>query len=200
MDWLDRIFDITKLPSKFFAWIVVLSAAYLFLPPHLQGMLHLESFPEEYKGYAGIVFVGGAGFLAINFTLWLWEKLDGWIKERSAQLSVVQAIAQLDRSEKAVLREFFIQERHVIELPLDHPTVAGLMQKGILSRSSRQGYRSTAGTVFPVTLTKSTSLLLLPVHVDLPTTPTDSELEDIWAERPNFLREIERHDKWRAGI
>lgn len=200
MDWLGRLFDITKLPSKFFAWVVALSAGYLFLPPSVRTALHLEGLPKEYKTYAGVAFVAAASFLAINFTLWVWEKLRGWCERRSAQLRVVQAIANLDQSEKAVLREFFIQGKHVIELPLDHPTVAGLLQKGLLSRSSRQGYRSLAGTVFPVKLTDAADTLLEPAYVDLPTNPTGSELAEIQGGRPNFLQEIERHDRWRGGL
>jgi hypothetical protein len=99
-----------------------------------------------------------------------------------------------------VLREFFIQGKHVIELPVDHPTVAGLLQKGIVSLSGHQGYRGSAGSIFPVRLAKSARMLLAPVYVDLPTNPTDAELEEIRAERPNFLREIQRHDQWRGGF
>lgn len=200
MDWLSRIFDITKLPSKFFAWIVALSAAYLFLPHPVQLTLHLEGLPKEYKTYAGIALVAAVVFLAINFALWLWGKVRGWFENRFAQIRVMEAIAQLDQSEKAVLREFFIQEKHVIELPTSHPTVAGLFRNGILSLSSRQGYRSVSGSVFPVALTHSAKLLLGPVYLDLPLNPTDAELEEVWSERPSFLHEIERHDRWRAGV
>jgi hypothetical protein len=200
MDWLSRIFDITKLPSKFFAWVVALSAGYLFLPPSVQLTLHLEGLPKEYKTYAGIALVAAAAFLTINFVLWLWDKVRGWFQNRSAQIRVMEAIVQLDHSEKAVLREFFIQEKHVIELPTSHPTVAGLFRNGILSLSSRQGYRSAAGIVFPVALTDSAKQLLGPVYLDLPLNPTHAELEEVWAERPSFLQGIERHDRWRAGV
>lgn len=200
MELLSRLFDITKLPSKFFAWVVALTAGYLFLPPSVQAGLHLDSFPKEYKAYAGVAFIAAASFLAINFSLWVWARARHWSNARSAQARVVEAIAQLDYSEKSVLREFFIQGRHVIELPFDHPTVTGLCRKGILLLSGTQGYRSLAGSVFPVALTGTARALLEPEHVDLPRNPSEQEVSAIQDARPNFLSEIERHDQWRGGI
>jgi hypothetical protein len=85
MDWLSRIFDITKLPSKFFAWIAFLTATYLFLPQTLLARLYLDKLPVEYKAYAGIAFVAATSFLAINFVLWLWSKIRRWFSFRSQQ-------------------------------------------------------------------------------------------------------------------
>lgn len=123
-----------------------------------------------------------------------------WFTARSAQVRVVEVIAQLDYAEKAVLREFFIQRRHVIELPFDHPTVTGLVRKGILRLSGTQGYRSLAGSVFPVVLTGAARALLTPEHVELPHNPNEQEVRAIRETRPNFLSEIERHDQWRGGL
>lgn len=200
MEWLSRLFDITKLPSKFFAWVVTLTAGYLFLPSSFQSGLYLDSLPKEYKAYAGVAFVAALSFLAINFSLWIWTKAKRWFARRSAQAQVVEAIAQLDYSEKAVLREFFLQGRHVIELPVDHPTVTGLVRKGMLHLSGTRGYRSMAGSIFPVALTGAAQNLLEAEHIDLPLTPNEREQDVLRNKRPNFLSEIEKHDQWRGGL
>lgn len=200
MDWFGRLFDITKLPSKVFVWMVALTAAYLFLPPHVQLALHLDGFPKEYKTYAGALLVAAASFLAINCTLWIWNEIRGWFGKRAAQVRIAEAIAQLDHFEKAVLREFFIQGKHVIELPFDHPTVAGLLRKRILSLSSTQGYRSLAGLVSPVTLGTLARELLEFAYIDFPLDPTDADIRRLHDERPNFVQDIERHDRLRGGL
>lgn len=200
MDWLSRIFDITKLPSKFFAWIVFLAAAYLFLPQTLLDSLYLNKLPVDYKAYAGIAFVAATSFLVINFVLWLWSKIQRWFLFRSQQVRLIEVVAHLDYIERAVLRETYIQGRNVIELPVDHPTVAGLIKKGLLCLSGSQGYRSIAGSVFPVTLTKAAQSLLRPEHLDLPLNPTSEEIASIRDARPSFLSEIERNDQRRGGF
>jgi hypothetical protein len=200
MELLSRLFDITKLPSKFFAWAVGLTGLFLFLPSDYLARLHLSELPKEYKGYAGVVFVGALSFLLINFVLWCWGGIKRSFKRRAAKRRAVEAVSNLDPAEQRVLREFMLQGRDVIELPLDHPTVAGLTRKGVLVLAGSQGYRSLAGSVFPVTLTESAKDLLTPDHVDLPSQPSPQDIERVRAERPNFMRDIARHDELRGGI
>jgi hypothetical protein len=200
VDFIARIFDITKLPSKFFAWAVALTGLFLFLPDSYLARLHLNELPKEYKAHAGIVFVGALSFLLINFSIWCWGSLKAWRRSRKAQRLAVEAMSTLDRAEKYVLREFFLQDRNVIELPFDHPTVAGLARKGVVQIAGSQGYRSLAGSVFPVTLTESARKLLTLEQVDLPEQPSEGDLERIRGERPNFIRDIARHDDLRGGL
>lgn len=199
MEWLNRLFDITKLPSKFFVWVSALTAAYLFSPGSFQGKLHIDSLPVEYKSYAGIAFIASSTFLSINILIWAWTKIKKWCAVRTRGVRTLEAIAQLDFSEKVILREFYIQVRHVIELPLDHPTVAGLVLKRILLRCGREGYASLAGRVYPFTLAPAARSLLKPEYVDLPLNPTEQEKISVEKERPNFIPEIERHDQLRGG-
>ena len=200
MELLSRLFDITKLPSKFFAWAVVLTGLFLFLPSEYLARLHLSELPKEYNGYAGVVFVGASSFLVINFVLWCWAGIKRLWRRRRAKRQTVEALSTLDLAEQRVLREFLIQGRDVIELPLDHPTVAGLRRKGVVVLAGSQGYRSLAGSVFPVALTESAKSLLTPGHVDLPSQPTPQDIERIRMERPNFMRDIARQDELRGGI
>lgn len=99
-----------------------------------------------------------------------------------------------------MLREFFLQGRNVIELPFDHPTVAGLARKGVVEIAGSQGYRSLAGNVFPVTVSESAKELLTLEHVDLPTQPSEEDMQRIRQERSNFMRDIARHDDLRGGF
>jgi hypothetical protein len=199
MDWLGRLFDITKLPSKFFAWVVALTAAYLFLPTKVLSALQLDKLPNEYKAYAGVAFTAAFVFLTINFSLWLFDRGKSWLSAHRYKARVLRAMPELDYSEKAIIREFFIQGRHVIELPMDHPTVAGLVQKGFLALAGKYGHMSLAGSVFPYSLTSVARESLTHEYIDLPEKPSEAEYSQLRNFRPNFLAEIERHDHGRAG-
>lgn len=200
VELLARLFDINKLPSKFFAWTVALTGAFLFLPEEYLTRLYLNELPRDYKAYAGIVFVGALSFLLINFSLWCWGSVKRWFRKRKAENQSAKAMSTLDNAEKYVLREFILQGRNVIELPLDHPTVAGLIRKGVVQIAGSQGYRSLAGSVFPVMLTESAKELLTCEHVGLPAQPTEEDIRRVREERPNYMRDIARHDDLRGGF
>lgn len=98
MDLLARLFDITKLPSKFLAWAVALTGLFLFFPEEYLARLHLNELPKEYKAYAGVVFVGALSFLLINFSLWCWGSSNRWLRKSKAQKRAVEAMGVLDRA------------------------------------------------------------------------------------------------------
>lgn len=200
MDFLTKFFDITKLPSKVFAWVALLSGAYILLPTGLLKVLYLDTFPPEYKSYAGAAFVASLSFLVINAALWAWDKFLRINGKRADRKIVQTALADLDRDEVAVLREFFIQSRHVIELPVDHPTVAGLRNKRLIRLAGASGYRDLAGSVFPVQLTEYAKSLITLDILSLPESPNDQDINRIRNERPNYISQIEKSDQLRGGF
>ena len=88
----------------------------------------------------------------------------------------------------------------MIELPVDHPTVAGLINKHILLVVSRTGYRNLAGNVFPVKLSSAAKPLVTPVLLSLPQHPTEEDVSRIRDERPIYMSEIEKAERLRGGI
>lgn len=200
MELLTKLFDITKLPSKVFAWLMLLTGIYVLLPSNMLKIVYLDAFPAEYKAYAGAVFVSAACFLTINATLWAWHKLLDIKRRRALQKKVRRALTDLDRNEIAVLREFWIQGSHVIELPVDHPTVAGLRNKGLVRVAGATGYRDLAGSVFPIQLTEDAKAFLTPTLLRLPENPADDDIVRIRNERPNYISRIEKADRQRGGF
>ena len=196
---LTKLFDITKLPSKFFAWIALLTGAFVFLPAAALESLHLHSFPVEYKAYAGVAFAASTTFLLLNVAIWLYQLLRGHYYARVSRKMVDEALSELDLDEIAVLREFYLQGRHVIELPIDHPTVAGLRNKGLIKVAGGTGYRDLAGSVFPVQLTTHARKSMTHEVLRLPQSRTQEDIDRILSERPNYIRQIEKQDRLRGG-
>lgn len=200
MELVAKFFDITKLPSKIFAWVALLAGVYVLSPSSFLKTLYLDAFPPEYKSYAGAAFVASTSFLAINALLWSWNNLLGTFRKRTRKKLIRRALADLDRDEIAALREFVIQARHVIELPVDHPTVAGLRNKQVIQLAGTTGYRDLAGSVFPVQMTEYARTLITPEMLNLPEHPTAEDVERVHNERPNYISQIERADRLRGGF
>lgn len=196
---LTKLFDITKLPSKFFAWIALLTGAFVFLPATALDSLHLDRFPIEYKAYAGVAFAASITFLLLNFAIWLYQFLLGRHYVRVSRKMVDEALSELDLDEISVLREFYLQGRHVIELPVDHPTVAGLRNKGLIEVAGGIGYRDLAGSIFPVQLTTNAKNSMTHELLLLPQRRTQEDINRILSERPNYIQQIEKQDRLRGG-
>jgi hypothetical protein len=199
MEWLSKLFDITKLPSKFFAWIALLAGCSLFLPARILALLQIDKLPTDYKPFIGAAFLASSAFLLINIAIWVWSKVVGWFRKRGDLAKMVLTLTELDSNEKAVLREFFIQGANVIELPIDHPTVTGLTRKGIVTYAGQNGYRGLAGSVFPCQLTSHAKRLITIDLLGLSMTPTEADIKAIREARPNYIAEIEKKDRWRGG-
>jgi len=199
MDWIKALFDITKLPSKFFAWGAALSGVYIFVPSPVLTSMHLDNLPTEWNRYAGLVFFGSISILAINLLMAIGGWIGRWFGKRRKLVLLVEAITNLDSAEFAVLREFFIQDRNVIELPIDHPTVAGLIHKNFITLKSAHGYRSLAGNVFPVGLSTAATKLVSAEIVGIPLELSEADIARLRDKRPNFLADIERQDRLRSG-
>ena len=200
MEWLSSIFDLTKLPAKVVAWVSFVTALLLFLPTVALQKVGLDGIPTQYKPYVGVLFLASSVLLLVNVFVWGAGQIGLKVKARIEKNSIVNTLRNLDPSQRALLREFYIQSRHVIELPVDHPTVAGLRLNAVLVLSSVEGYRSLAGSVFPCSLSDVAKGYITPELLQLPRQPTETEVERIRLERPNFVYEIAERDRLRGGV
>jgi len=68
------------------------------------------------------------------------EKVDKADKAEEKVKYIKEELGKLDHEEKANLREFFrIHGKRTIKMPIDDPTVSGLLYRNILYRTSRNG-------------------------------------------------------------
>jgi hypothetical protein len=196
---LSKLFDIGKLPSKVVALVCFVSAMLLFAPDKIQDSLHTKSAVSEHGSYVGLLFITSTALLGINIFIWLSKHATHAITRRRIRRNVVKAIARLDRAEAIILREFMIQQKQTIMLPIDEPVVAGLLNKRIIGQVSTVGRRSIAGMLFPVALDPDFVDGLRPDHLGLPLgEPTESDIQRIRSERPPFMDEIARIESLRS--
>lgn len=198
---LSKLFDIGKLPSKVVALVCAVSAIILFSPTTFHEKLHTKDLVDRYGLFVGLAFIASAALLGLNIIIWMYGHLArSWRRSRWRR-DLAKAISRLDHAEISVLREFFIQGKQTLMLPVDEPTVAGLLRKGMLHSVSTVGQRSIAGMFLPVGITADLQDVLSPAHVGLPPgDPTPADIERVRAERPAFMQEVARIEERRSGI
>jgi len=105
-------------------------------------------------------------------------------EKRKLKRKILENLHNLDSAECAVLREFFLQGRHVIRMPIDSPDVVGLRKKGIGVIAGREGEQWHAGLMFPVAISEPALAVLQPNMIGLP----DPKLSD--AERDHAVQKL----------
>lgn len=145
MEIWNAITSTAKLPARVILALWFALSAALFGPDQVIQKLGLSDLLEAYRGFAGAAWL-------VLLPLVLTQTL-GWIRlrreaqrDRQALVSrALKAIANLDGKEQAVLREFVLLDQNTVQLPLDHPVVAGLIDNGVLVNVGEYIEHSLAG-------------------------------------------------------
>ena len=203
MEWLSRITDLAKVPTRFFAVLAIASGLLIFLPLSWLSQMSITQIREGYAPYIGAAFVLSISLLVVELGIWFYGRNQRERQKKTAESAVQNSMLELDGAEKTVLREFFIKSTKSLRLPIDQPAVASLLNTGVLVHATSSGVRTTVGSVFSLSLSKPAQALLSPTLLDLGPfiIHTDdgkwglTEEGENWlmANRPRFILELERH-------
>lgn len=188
MDNFKALFDLTKLPAKFFFLFAVVSGFILFADETLLRKIHLEKINETYGWIIGLVFITTTGLIIVNFIIWLFNKISYQIKFYKVKKEFIQSLRNLDFHEKAVLREFLINNKTSLEVPIDNPTISGLIRKKILFINQPFGNAIMMnGMNTSVSFSKFVDKNLTLKDVDLTENPTEEEIRIMESNRPSWV-------------
>ena len=200
MEWITKIIEAARLPIKSILWIFVVTVALLFLPQDLLVSFHLKEFTDKYGIYISITALCSGVLLFIEILIYFWNATQKKVNRRRIYKKAIERTKNLDPTEKAVLREFFLQGRNTIKLPMDHPVVAGLLHSSILQLVGSHGRMSLAGMLFSMKISDFIRKHLTYEIIELPKgKPTEKDIEFLRENRPEFMSSIEREDslfKW----
>lgn len=150
------LFDITKLPSKFFLVIFIVFGLYIFLPSEYLSLLKIKSI-EKYDPYIGLGFLFTGGILISNFIIYISKTISIRKRVKENKEDMISCLQNLDSEEKAILREFYRQNKNSIAFPIDDNSVSRLMTNNILVMNSSV---SKSGLYFSLSINPSYKKLL----------------------------------------
>jgi len=114
------------------AWMCLASATLLIVPASLLPGAGTLNWTQFYTPYASILALLTGSYLITRLLTLLFTHFCAQFKERQLLVSRNKMIRQLDFEEKAVLREFVIQRKNVLSLPMSEPAVSNLLNSGVL--------------------------------------------------------------------
>lgn len=189
MDLFKGLFDLSKLPAKFFVLFAFVTGLILFANEITLEKLQLDSIRNTYGSIIGLVFVISAGLTFLNVLIWIGKKIKFEWHFFQAKGKLRKRISELDNHEKAIFREFMICGQRSIEMPYDDPVVGGLLDAGLLRMNKQFGDSAIiSGRFAALSMGKYTEKYIRPHHVDLPRNPTDEEKQHIVSIRPFWAR------------
>lgn len=193
MDFFKSFFDVTKLPTKIFLVISIVTGVFIFSGSEILKKLHLDKF-DEYSGYIGLAFLFSTVLVIVNLIIWLFNKLHFEYKLKKLKAEYKQILSELDPKEKAVLREFAIQSQNSVTMPYDDTVVSGLIDKGILRFNKQLGNSFIAnGTAVSLSMTKYISKIIKIEHLDLKENLTEEEKYYVMENRPEWTNSSRRY-------
>ncbi len=164
----------------------------MFLPETMMIKLNLIVFKADYGKYFGISFIGSSGLLILMLGKWIINKVNSKISNAKYRKIILESVQNLDNHEKAVLREFYIQDKNTLKIPMDNPTVSGLVNKHILYLVGQYGEMSVVGMLFNYSISNVARENLTYELLELPIgEPSKQEIEQIRINRPSWMLKLE---------
>ncbi|RYJ39309.1 Superinfection exclusion protein B domain protein [Flavobacterium anhuiense] len=188
MDNLKALFDLTKLPAKFFFLFAVLSGFILFADAELLKQLHLEKLNDLYGWIVGLVFISTSGLVFVNSIIWIFKSVSNKLTFRKIKKEYIEKLRNLDYHEKSVLREFIINQTSSLEVPIDNSTITGLISKKIIYINQQFGNGFIMnGMNASVSLSKFVDKHLKLEDIGLNSNPTQADYEFVENNRPSWV-------------
>lgn len=106
MDFFKSFFDVTKLPTKIFLVVSIVTGVFIFSGSVILKKLHLDKF-DEYAGYIGLTFLFSTILVIINLIIWIFNKLHFEYKLKKLKAGYKQILTKLDPKEKLL---FFLKK------------------------------------------------------------------------------------------
>jgi hypothetical protein len=194
-EWIPKILEFLKLPTKLIASLCLVSGLLVLLPVEYLKKLHLENIETQYGTIIGITFLISSALLILELIIWVGNKIRiAWLRSKLSK-TALKALNQLDSKEISVLREFYIQEQSTLLLPMNHPVVAGLIEKGILEQVGSLGENSLVGVLISLTIAPDVKPHITYDLLNLPNRePTEQEIQWVRSNRPEFMAELDRRN------
>ncbi len=129
--WIQHFYQLNRL-NWLMVWLLLCCSIILLFPAGLMKGA-VSQWAADHAAWLGVgMLIAISYFCSQGFLIaWEWACEEWQARRQQDQLALM--IGFLDFNEKAVLREFVLQRKSVINLPITEPAVKNLMDAGVLT-------------------------------------------------------------------
>ena len=129
--WIQHFYQLNRL-NWLMVWLLLCCSIILLFPAGLMKGA-VSQWAADHAAWLGVGMLIAISYFCSQGFLIAWEGACEEWQARRQQDQLAQMIGFLDFNEKAVLREFVLQRKSVINLPITEPAVKNLMDAGVLT-------------------------------------------------------------------
>ena len=156
----------------------------------------IPKFEKPICIWALLILVGSISMLTIEGVIYVYKHIRKTSNLNQYRKRVRSRLESLNEDEKAILREFIIQDRNLIKLPVDNANVLSLVDAGIIKLSRYLVEFHLGNPLGLFSITETASQFISQELLDFPEEgPTPENIEKIQRLRPHFAVEIEHKDR-----
>lgn len=177
-----------KLMFRIMLWLLLTCLTLLFIPNGVLSLISLDKFVPEHAHFIGLgLIVAVAYFLSQLINLGLDESIRHLSDKRVTE-TIEAKVKLLDRAERALLREFFLQGSTILTLPQNETAVKSLLNACILENLGNERHYAIQGPTADYKIAMKARSYLNRDVLRLPAgEPSEEEMQSLIKARPQFL-------------
>jgi len=186
--FLHRFIDQQGITSTMM-WMCFSCAILLVIPSSIFKLSSSGSLPDSYAPYLLILALLTGAYLLMRVCTYSISGVTKYYAQQRLLARRNQMIRQLDFEEKALLREFIIQRKTVLSLPLTEPAVSNLLASGVLAPAFETQEIKGSSRIIKLSIAIEAREKLTHQVIGLPTGKlTEAEADVLKAARPKYAR------------
>lgn len=180
--------SIKKLIFNAMLWLSLACTALLFSPLNFLAAINLAEFSEQHANLIGLGLIIGAAYLLTQILNYFLDEAIGYLSDKRSVEVIEEKVKLLDPTERALLREFFLQGETILTLPEAEQAVKSLSKAGILEHLGNQKHYAIQGSTadFKISMRAreylNRQVLRFPVGE-----PSAEEMKNLIKARPQFI-------------
>jgi hypothetical protein len=171
------------------AWMCIVCATLLVIPVSIVQFSGTAEWSQLYTPYVWVLALLTSTFLITHLINWVFGYFKEELSRRRESISRNMMIRRLDFEEKAVLREFVIQRKNVLALPMRELAVSNLLKSGVLVPAQETQEIKGSARVIKLSIAVDAREQLTHKVLGLPVGKlTEDEANQLKSARPDYAR------------
>jgi len=200
IEFLETLVKTISLPLKMIIVLAIVSLIFLVMPQKLIANLSLTNFLENYRQWIILIFIFCNVLIIVNIAFYFIDKIKVLYQKRKNTKYKKQIIEKienklcnLNKDEKAVLREYFFYKTSSLKLQITEPSIKNLIDNHILEITDLSSQATLHGILYRLNISEQAEKRITCEMIDLPNMNFNDEkmIENfIHNNRPSFLGKL----------
>lgn len=175
----------------FMLWIAISCAGLLALPNSVLAAIQVADIAQQFGAYAGVGLLFSCAYLLTRVIHYCLDEVLFYLQSKREQQEIIEKITLLDASERALLREFFLQGETVLAFPQNEQVVKSLVVSNILELVGNQKHYAIQAPTCEYKISMRARAHLNRQVLRFPVgEPSKEEMQLLLKARPDFMHSL----------